>query len=75
MKTVAAEEVCGVVNKTTDMCVEFQVGLSEAVTEATTWSVASISNSSIFGTGQFYMAACQLPYHIKNQRFLSELPN
>ena len=40
MKTAAEEEVYGAVNMTTDKCVQFQVCLSDAQTEATTWSMA-----------------------------------
>jgi len=42
MKTAAEEEVYGAVNMSTDKCVEFQVCLSDAETEATTWSLADI---------------------------------
>jgi hypothetical protein len=40
MKTAAEEEVYGSVNMTTDKCVEFQVHLSDAETEAITSSMA-----------------------------------
>jgi len=40
MKTAAEEEVNGAVNMTADKPVEFQVRLSDAETEATTWSMA-----------------------------------
>jgi len=40
MKTVAEEEVYGAVNMTTDQRVQFQVRLSDAETEATTWGIA-----------------------------------
>jgi hypothetical protein len=40
MKTAAEEEVYGAVNMTADKREEFQVRLSDAETEATTWSIA-----------------------------------
>jgi hypothetical protein len=40
MRSTAEEEVCGAVNITTDKRVEFQVRLSDAATEATTWRMA-----------------------------------
>jgi len=39
MKTTVEEEVHRVVNRTADMHLEFLVSLSDAVTEATTWSI------------------------------------
>jgi len=42
MKTAAEEEVYGAVNMTADKHVEFQDRLSNAETEATTWSLADI---------------------------------
>jgi len=42
MKTAAEEEVDAAVNMTTDKRVEFQVRLSDAKTEATTWSIADM---------------------------------
>jgi len=41
IKTVAEEEVYGAANMNTDKPVEFQVRLSDAETEATTWSIAN----------------------------------
>jgi len=41
MKTAAEEEVYGAVNMTADKREEFQVHLSNAETEATTWSIAN----------------------------------
>ena len=40
MQTAAEEEVYGVANMTANMSVEFHVCLSDAETEATTWSIA-----------------------------------
>jgi hypothetical protein len=42
MKTVAEEEVYGAVNMTPDKREEFRLCLSDAETEATTWSIADI---------------------------------
>jgi len=42
MKTTAEEEVYGAVNMTADKPVELQLCLSDAGTEATTWSIADI---------------------------------
>jgi len=42
IKTAAEEEVYGAINMTADKRVEFQVRLSDAETEATTWSLADI---------------------------------
>jgi hypothetical protein len=41
MKTAAEEQVYGAANMTPDKCVEFQICLSNALTEATTWSIAN----------------------------------
>jgi len=56
MKTATEEEVHGAANMTSDKCVEFQVRLSEAKTEATTWSIpdtdhiANLLEREIHGT-------------------------
>jgi len=42
MKIAAKEEVYGAVNMTAPKHVEFQVRLSDAETEATTWSIADM---------------------------------
>jgi len=40
MKTLAGDEVSGAVNITADICMDFRLYLSNAETEATTWSLA-----------------------------------
>jgi len=44
IKTAAEEEVCGAVNMTANKRVKFQDRLSDAETEATTWSLADIDH-------------------------------
>jgi len=44
MKIAAEEEVYGVANMTSDKHVEFQIHLSDAETQATTWSITDMDH-------------------------------
>jgi len=44
MYTAAKDGVDGAVTMTADRCIEFQIGLSDAETEATTWGIADMAH-------------------------------